>query len=46
MARACSMHWERREMHTRFWWENQIDRSHYEDLDLDGRILLKLILQK
>jgi hypothetical protein len=26
-------------MHTRFVWENQKERDHYEDLDVGGRIL-------
>jgi hypothetical protein len=30
-------------MHKRFWWESQKGRDHNEDLDVDGRILLKCI---
>jgi hypothetical protein len=33
-------------MHTRFWWESQNEREHYEDLDVGGRIILKWILEK
>jgi hypothetical protein len=29
-----------REINTLFWWENQKERDHYEDLDVGGRILL------
>jgi hypothetical protein len=29
-----------------FWWENQKERDHHEDLDVGGRIILKLILEK
>lgn len=33
-------------MHTRFWWVNMKERDHFEDLYLDGRIILKQILKK
>jgi hypothetical protein len=29
-----------------FWWESQKERDPYEDLDVDGRITLKCILQR
>jgi hypothetical protein len=32
-----------REMHTEFWWRNVRERDHKEDLDVDERILLKMI---
>jgi hypothetical protein len=35
----------RKQMHTGFWWENQ-EEDHCEALDVDGRIILKLILEK
>jgi hypothetical protein len=35
----------RREMHVRFWWEGQKRRDDYEDLDIGGRIILRLILE-
>jgi len=37
---------ERREIRTGFWWENLEERGHLEDLDLDGNIILKWVLQK
>jgi hypothetical protein len=33
-------------MHLRFLWESQKERDHKEDLDVDGRIMLKLILER
>lgn len=30
----------------RVWWENQKVRDHYEDLDINGRIVLKWLLEK
>jgi hypothetical protein len=29
----------RRGMHIEFWWENQKERDHWEDLDVGGRII-------
>ena len=33
-------------MHTGFWWGNQTERDHLEDLGIDGKIILKWILKK
>ena len=33
-------------MHTVFWWGEQRERDHFEDLGLDGRITRKLIFKK
>ena len=33
-------------MYTRFWWENLKERDYFEDLGLDGRIILRWILRK
>jgi len=34
------------EVHMWFWWGNQRERYHLKDLSVDGRILLKMYLQK
>jgi hypothetical protein len=31
----------RTRMHIGYWWESQKERSHYEDLDVGGKIILK-----
>jgi hypothetical protein len=36
----------RRGMHIEFWWENNKERDHKEDLDIGGRIILKLVLDR
>jgi hypothetical protein len=33
-------------MQTGFWWEDQKERDHYEDPDIDTRIILKWINKK
>jgi hypothetical protein len=33
-------------MHTGFWWESQNERDYSEDIDIDGRIIFKWILEK
>ena len=33
-------------MHTGLWWENEKKRDHLEELDVDGRIILKLIFDR
>jgi hypothetical protein len=33
-------------MCTRFWWESQKERDHYEDLDVGGRVVLRWIIEK
>jgi hypothetical protein len=38
--------YEIEEIHTRFWLENCKGRNHLEDLDIDGKLLLELILEK
>jgi len=37
---------ERREIHSGFWWGNLKERDHLEDLDIDGRIILTLVIKK
>jgi hypothetical protein len=36
--------WERREVRTGFWWGNLRERDHWGDPDVDGRIILRWIL--
>jgi hypothetical protein len=33
-------------LHTGFWWGNLKEENHFEDLDVDERIILKFILKK
>ena len=35
---------ERREMRAGFWWGNLREGDSLEDLDVDGRVILKLVL--
>jgi hypothetical protein len=37
--------WETGEVLTEFWWGNLVESNHLEDLDTDGRIILKRILK-
>jgi hypothetical protein len=45
MGRACSMHEEKMNVR-RVLVGNQKERDRYEDLDVDGRIILKWILER
>ena len=42
-AAVIKLQWERRGMHTGFWWEDSKERDHLEDLGVDGRIILKFV---
>jgi hypothetical protein len=33
-------------MHIGFWWESQKERDDWEDLDVEGRIMLRWIFEK
>jgi hypothetical protein len=37
---GCIARTERKRMHVGFWWGNQNERDHWEDIDVDERILL------
>jgi hypothetical protein len=43
MGRECR--WNKT-VHKKFWWDNLQETSHKEDLGLDGRIILKQILER
>jgi hypothetical protein len=45
VGRACST-WGRVEVHTGFQWGNLREGDHIEDLGIDGRVILKWILEK
>jgi hypothetical protein len=36
----------KKRVYTEFWWEKLNETSHLQDLRVDGRIILKYILQK
>jgi hypothetical protein len=36
----------RKELHTGFWWGDLRERDHWEDLSVDGRIILKWLFKK
>ena len=39
-------HMGRAEVYTGFWWGNLRERNHLEDLDIDGKIILRWIFEK
>jgi hypothetical protein len=38
--------WERRGMHTVLWWKYLKEKDNYKDLNIDGTIISKRILEK
>jgi hypothetical protein len=38
--------WVREEVRREFWWGNMSDRDYMEDIGVNGRIILKSILNK
>jgi len=34
------------EVHAGFWWDNLRERDHFEDLDVDGRLIFEWIFRK
>jgi hypothetical protein len=46
MVGACSTYKGIGEAHTEFWWGNVKQKDQFDDLTIDGRILLKLIIKK
>jgi hypothetical protein len=46
MGWECSADGRRGEACTGFWWENLKERDHWEDIDVDGRIMLRRIFKK
>ena len=43
---SFSKYLTRAEVHTGFWWENPKGGDHWEDLGVDGKIILKWIFEK
>ena len=43
MGGACGI-WGRKEMHAGFWWVNLKKRDNFQDLGVDGSIILKLVM--
>jgi len=38
--------WRTGEVHAGFWWGGLMEREHLEDLDVEGRIILRWIFKK
>jgi hypothetical protein len=38
--------WGRGEMYTGFWWGDQSEADHLEDLDIDGKTIIKWVFKK
>ena len=46
MGGTCGAYGGRGEVCTGFWWGNLRERDHWEDPDVDGRIILRWIFRK
>jgi len=38
--------WEPGEVHTAFWWRNLRERNNFEDLGIDGKLILQWVFKK
>jgi hypothetical protein len=38
--------WEKEKVDARFWWGNLRERDHFEDVGIDGKIILKWTFKK
>jgi hypothetical protein len=45
LSRACGTYEETRGVSVEFWWGGRKEGDHLEDLDVGGRLMLKLILK-
>jgi len=46
MGGVCGTDRWKRDMQTDFWWTKLKGRNHFEEISLDGSIILKLVLKK
>jgi hypothetical protein len=38
--------WERREVHTGFWWRNPRERGHFEDIEIERNVISKWVFKQ
>jgi hypothetical protein len=46
MGGTCCTYGGKEEVHIGFWWGNLSERGNFEDVRVDGRILLKYVFKK
>jgi len=46
MGGACNAFWGEKKCIQGFWWGNLRERNHFEDLGVEGKIILKWTLKK